>query len=341
MDDIYEEYRQQKIEQDDQALDGQINPCEFWFTEIFSEYEEELVNTLSMGADEAAWRKQIANHKAKNRKTNQRRNELRKQNGKPLRRWSKGDRRNMCSKRDQDHSYYKEVTEAREKLERDIDYLLDTGNIIEVFKLYGIELKEQYLSYKWLCPFHKETTPSLSISKSLYFCMCYGCWKRANLWKFIFNLEFWENVQSKLKKIQHLQQKIAPFLELPPINHFDKKGNPTERAYVHNKESVLDSKEINQNKLKIDIEEMITQINQLSNDKNVFGKFEVIEMNPSLLWIFCGKNCLFQISSETMDKLDLWTLSDVIVRDLYQKVERAKRNIKTFLEYKKDNTPSF
>ncbi len=66
--------------------------------------------------------------------------------------------------------------------ERFDKYWLD---YVRLFKeIYGVELKEKADWYLWLCPIHKENTPSLSIHVSKWVVKCYGC---GNWWSNIIN----------------------------------------------------------------------------------------------------------------------------------------------------------
>ncbi len=151
----------------------------------------------------------------KNRKTNKRRNELRKQNGKPLKRWSK------WFKRDTKKEYLDETFDLKQNLSNKIDQLLINWNIIKLFESYGIELKESIGWYKWLCYSHTENTPSLSISKMKWVCKCYGCWKW--WWPIIntiFELEFGEWTKKKSWRYKLLEEKINNFIKLKSISNF-------------------------------------------------------------------------------------------------------------------------
>lgn len=50
-----------------------------------------------------------------------------------------------------------------------------------ISEVFGVDLKKKYsyqgIRYIGLCPFHKETTPSLSIAPDIDVIKCYGCGK--------------------------------------------------------------------------------------------------------------------------------------------------------------------
>ncbi len=171
-------------------------------------------------------------HALKNRKTYERRNRLKKENGIPIKRWTKWEKRNTSIGLPSNHPYLKQSFELVDKLDAQLNILLENGNIIPLFKLYGIELKETYYNYKGFCLYHRENTPSFSISKSKWVCKCFGCGKGYQMLRYLFYLNFWEHTTYKLKRLKKLEQKIAPFLELPPCNHFDVKWNPVNDAIL-------------------------------------------------------------------------------------------------------------
>lgn len=55
----------------------------------------------------------------------------------------------------------------------------DRVDIVDVCDLLGIKLNR---NYKCCCPFHKEKTPSFSVSKEKQIWYCFGCNKRRRLY---------------------------------------------------------------------------------------------------------------------------------------------------------------
>jgi hypothetical protein len=156
-----------------------------------------------------------------NRKTTQRRNQLRKENGKTLKRWSK------WWKHSQHECYIKEIHDLKFRITDKINTLLRNWNIIKLFESYWVHLKETYKSFIWLCYKHKEETPSFVVSKQKWICKCFGCggWWWPILYT-LFDLEFWEWVVRKEKRWKILEQKIDTFMNLLPINIYTVEWEP-------------------------------------------------------------------------------------------------------------------
>ena len=78
-----------------------------------------------------------------------------------------------------------------------ITSLLDRADIVDVVGRY-VQLKKSGRNYMCCCPFHKEKTPSFSISPSKQIYKCFGCGKSGNAIGFLMaieNLEFPEAVR--------------------------------------------------------------------------------------------------------------------------------------------------
>ena len=56
----------------------------------------------------------------------------------------------------------------------DIDKVLDAANIVEVVSDF-VALKRAGANFKGICPFHKDTTPSLTVSPARNICKCFAC----------------------------------------------------------------------------------------------------------------------------------------------------------------------
>lgn len=67
----------------------------------------------------------------------------------------------------------------------DIDSLRDKANIVDLISGYTTLKKSGGHTYKGLCPFHSEKTPSFTVdvSKSLYY--CFGCGEGGDVYKFV------------------------------------------------------------------------------------------------------------------------------------------------------------
>src|SRR5690554_2317649 len=63
-----------------------------------------------------------------------------------------------------------------------------SNDIVEVVSEY-VKLEKKGRYYFGLCPFHKEKTPSFSVTPSLQIFNCFGCDKGGNVIQFIMNIE--------------------------------------------------------------------------------------------------------------------------------------------------------
>lgn len=151
--------------------------------------------------------------KEKNRKTAQRRKELSWKN----RRWSK-----WVKKRIDNQIAFSVHYETINRITDKLSQLIKDGNIITLFKTYNIELKEVGINYRGYCPRHQEKTPSLSISRSKNVAKCFWCGHWGELWKVIFELEFWKGIRHKIRRMLQLEQKIDSFLWKENISQYKK-----------------------------------------------------------------------------------------------------------------------
>ena len=156
--------------------------------------------------------------KEKRRKANRRRNELRRNSWKKIKRWSKGSFHNNHNTLDS--KYLKDFLEFKERIDYKIFDLTMTWNIILLFRLYWIELKETYNFYKWICPFHEETKPSFTISKGKWVIKCFGCWKWGRLINMTFMTKFGLDITRKNHRIKELEEDVNRFIKLDPITKF-------------------------------------------------------------------------------------------------------------------------
>ncbi|MDO5695703.1 MAG: DNA primase [Eubacteriales bacterium] len=78
-----------------------------------------------------------------------------------------------------------------------IDDLIDRSDIVEIIGEY-VSLKRSGSSFKGLCPFHNERTPSFTVNRERNVFHCFGCHERGNVISFIMkyeNLTFLEAVR--------------------------------------------------------------------------------------------------------------------------------------------------
>jgi hypothetical protein len=64
-----------------------------------------------------------------------------------------------------------------------IDRIIDTADIVDVVSEF-VSLQKRGTSYKGLCPFHDDRTPSFSVSPSRGVYKCFACGKAGNTGKF-------------------------------------------------------------------------------------------------------------------------------------------------------------
>ena len=65
-----------------------------------------------------------------------------------------------------------------------IDQLLTRVDIVDVVERY-VPLKKAGQNYMACCPFHKEKSPSFSVSPSKQFYHCFGCGAHGNAIRFV------------------------------------------------------------------------------------------------------------------------------------------------------------
>lgn len=69
-----------------------------------------------------------------------------------------------------------------------IDRIVDAANIVDIVSDY-VTLRRAGASYKGLCPFHDDKTPSFSVSPARGVCKCFSCGKGGNAVHFIMEME--------------------------------------------------------------------------------------------------------------------------------------------------------
>lgn len=70
-----------------------------------------------------------------------------------------------------------------------IDLVRDRSRIEEIVKQYVPSLKKRGSNYVGLCPFHKEKTPSFTVSPQKQIFYCFGCQTGGNVFSFISKIE--------------------------------------------------------------------------------------------------------------------------------------------------------
>lgn len=85
-----------------------------------------------------------------------------------------------------------------------IDRIIDAANIVDVVSDY-VTLRRTGASYKGLCPFHDDKTPSFSVSPARGICKCFSCGKGGNSVHFIMEME----QMSYTEALRHLAKKYG------------------------------------------------------------------------------------------------------------------------------------
>ena len=89
-----------------------------------------------------------------------------------------------------------------------IDRIVDAANIVDVVSDY-VTLRRAGASYKGLCPFHDDKTPSFSVSPARGVCKCFSCGKGGNSVHFIMEME----QMSYVEALRHLAKKYGIQIE--------------------------------------------------------------------------------------------------------------------------------
>src|SRR2546421_10082475 len=116
-----------------------------------------------------------------------------------------------------------------------IDDLRLSANILQVVQEY-VPLKRAGATYKGLCPFHAEKTPSFHVNPEKGFFHCFGCGAGGDVFKF---LELHEKVAFP-EAVKMLAHKFG--MSLPELS--DEPGNEDARRDASLREALLKMHEI-------------------------------------------------------------------------------------------------
>jgi DNA primase len=104
-----------------------------------------------------------------------------------------------------------------------IEKVRERADIVEVISSY-IPLKPAGKNYRALCPFHKEKTPSFTVSPEKGLFHCFGCGVGGNVFTFLMRYEgisFYEAVKSlaerygiPIEEVEGVQEKLEPYFEI-------------------------------------------------------------------------------------------------------------------------------
>lgn len=111
-----------------------------------------------------------------------------------------------------------------------IDRIIDAANIVDVVSDY-VTLRRAGASYKGLCPFHDDKTPSFSVSPARGVCKCFSCGKGGNSVHFIMEME----QMSYVEALKHLAKKYGiPVKEEEMTDEQRQKMNERESMFAVN-----------------------------------------------------------------------------------------------------------
>lgn len=111
-----------------------------------------------------------------------------------------------------------------------IDRIIDAANIVDVVSDY-VTLRRAGASYKGLCPFHDDKTPSFSVSPARGVCKCFSCGKGGNSVHFIMEME----QMSYGEALKHLAKKYGiPVEEEEMTDEQRQKMNERESMFAVN-----------------------------------------------------------------------------------------------------------
>ena len=110
-----------------------------------------------------------------------------------------------------------------------IDRIVDAANIVDVVSDY-VTLRRAGASYKGLCPFHDDKTPSFSVSPARGVCKCFSCGKGGNSVHFIMEME----QMSYVEALKHLAKKYGIPVEEEMTDEQRQKMNERESMFAVN-----------------------------------------------------------------------------------------------------------
>ena len=111
-----------------------------------------------------------------------------------------------------------------------IDEIRNRNDIVDVISQYVV-LKRSGRNYFGLCPFHKEKSPSLSVSMDKQIFHCFGCHEGGNVFHFISKIE---NV-SFPEALEMLAERVGIELPKSDFNVDDRQALLKEKVYEINK----------------------------------------------------------------------------------------------------------
>lgn len=148
-----------------------------------------------------------------------------------------------------------------------IEDIRQGNDIIEIINEYT-SLKQRGSSFIGLCPFHKETTPSFSVSPDKQLYHCFGCGASGTVYNFIMNIENYDFLDA----VKYLADRINYVLpSFSNFNDYDKNLEIKNKLYEIHKvvaRKFYDNLFTNQGKI---AKEYLDKRKILPNIRNKFG----------------------------------------------------------------------
>lgn len=104
--------------------------------------------------------------------------------------------------------------------------LLERADIVDVINRY-VPLKKAGRNWMCCCPFHKEKTPSFSVSQTKQFFKCFGCGEAGNAIGFIMKYEGLEFPDAVRKLAGYYSMEVPEWTARP------QRQSPREGAHAH------------------------------------------------------------------------------------------------------------
>lgn len=121
------------------------------------------------------------------------------------------------------------ITKKMRITESKIEEIRDSANIVDIVSEY-VRLKKRGKNFVGLCPFHKEKTPSFTVSEEKQIYHCFGCHNGGNVFKFLMEYK----KISFIEAVQELAEQLG--IKLDYDNNYSQKQSEQEILFEINKE---------------------------------------------------------------------------------------------------------
>ena len=108
------------------------------------------------------------------------------------------------------------------------------NDIVDIVSQYVV-LKRSGRNFFGLCPFHREKSPSFSVSPDRQYFHCFGCHKGGDVFSFVSEIEKLSFVET----IEYLAEKANIPLPITQDKDFNEKQNLKDRMYKVNMETAI------------------------------------------------------------------------------------------------------